>query len=190
MLDSRGWTALPPIQTVQQRRVRVYGRWLPQHSRWLDNRTLDGRAGYVVVTPLRLEPAGHVLLVQRGWAPRDVSDRRHLPLPVTPDGVVELDGELEPLPGHRMELGHSSEPGPIRQNIDLDELSRACGQPIWALTLQQTSDSGDGLLRRWPQRDAGVATHYGYAAQWFALSLLIVTLYGWFQIRPAFRRQR
>jgi len=43
----------------------------------------------------------------------------------------------------------------------------------------------DGLLRDWPQPATGVAKHHGYAFQWFALSILILGLYVWFQLfRP------
>jgi surfeit locus 1 family protein len=48
----------------------------------------------------------------------------------------------------------------------------------------QTDAASEGLLRNWPEINLGVDTHYGYAAQWFALSLLIVLLYAWFQVRP------
>jgi surfeit locus 1 family protein len=42
--------------------------------------------------------------------------------------------------------------------------------------------ASEGLLREWPLVGTGVATHYGYAFQWFALSALIAILYVWFQI--------
>jgi surfeit locus 1 family protein len=48
----------------------------------------------------------------------------------------------------------------------------------------QTDPGSDGLLRDWPEINLGVDTHYGYAAQWFALAVLIVLLYAWFQVRP------
>lgn len=49
-------------------RVRVEGRWEPRRQFLLDNRTHEGRAGYEVLTPLRLDD-GRVLLVNRGWVP-------------------------------------------------------------------------------------------------------------------------
>ncbi|HET7525200.1 MAG TPA: SURF1 family cytochrome oxidase biogenesis protein [Burkholderiaceae bacterium] len=56
------------------RRIVVEGRWLPQQTLYLDNRTEHGVAGFVVVTPLLLGP-GDAVLVQRGWAPRDRAAR-------------------------------------------------------------------------------------------------------------------
>ena len=37
-------------------------------------------------------------------------------------------------------------------------------------------------LRDWAAADTGVAKHYGYAFQWFALSALLSGLYVWFQL--------
>jgi surfeit locus 1 family protein len=48
----------------------------------------------------------------------------------------------------------------------------------------------DKLKRYWPAADTGVAKHYGYAFQWFALSALLVTLYVWFQIISPIRKSR
>ena len=48
----------------------------------------------------------------------------------------------------------------------------------------------DKLKRDWPSADTGVAKHYGYAFQWFALSALLVTLYVWFQIISPIRKRR
>jgi hypothetical protein len=42
--------------------------------------------------------------------------------------------------------------------------------------------ASEGLLRDWPQINAGVQKHYGYAFQWFGLSVLVVLLYVWFQL--------
>jgi cytochrome oxidase assembly protein ShyY1 len=50
------------------------------------------------------------------------------------------------------------------------------------------------LLRDWPALSVGLdgalAKHYAYAAQWFALAVLIVILYVWFQLITPRRRVR
>jgi surfeit locus 1 family protein len=42
----------------------------------------------------------------------------------------------------------------------------------------------------WPAPDSGVAKHHGYAAQWFALAVLSLVLYAWFQVLPRRRARR
>src|SRR5690606_19695878 len=75
------------------RRIAVSGRWLAQHTIYLDNRPLDGRAGFIVVTPLLLGPHDAVL-VQRGWAPRDRADRARVPAASLPPGEVRLEARI------------------------------------------------------------------------------------------------
>jgi surfeit locus 1 family protein len=55
------------MATSLHRRIVIEGRWLPRSTLYLDNRTLHGLAGFVVVTPLLIAP-GDAVLVQRGWA--------------------------------------------------------------------------------------------------------------------------
>ena len=87
-------TAMPPLTQAElqpagadgaaqwHRRTEVAGRWLPRHTVFLDNRQMNGRPGFFVVTPLELAP-GDALLVQRGWVPVDAADRTRLPALVT-----------------------------------------------------------------------------------------------------------
>ena len=184
--------ALPPLdgQALAQRadpanalhrRVRLRGRWLAQRSVFLDNRQMNGRAGLFVVTPMRLESSGVVVLVQRGWVARNFVDRSSVPALQTPAGVLEIEGRIAPPPAKLYALG-GPELGLIRQNLDLSGFSAELGLPLLAVSVQQTGRASDGLLRDWPLAASGVEKHYGYAFQWFGLSALIAILYVWFQI--------
>lgn len=172
------------------RRVVLRGTWCAERTVWLDNRPMDGRAGFYVVTPLRLAGRSDAVLVQRGWAPRDARDRTRLPPLDTPVGEVQVQGRLAASPARLYELGEG-QGGVIRQNLDLVAFAQESGLVLLPFTVVQTDDAGDGLLRHWPAPDAGVHKHYGYAFQWFALCALILILYVWFQlVRPRLRRQQ
>ena len=67
------------LQAMLHRRVLLRGRWLPEHTVWLENRQMHGRPGFHVLTPLQLEDSNSVWLVQRGWVPRHFMDRTALP---------------------------------------------------------------------------------------------------------------
>jgi surfeit locus 1 family protein len=56
-------------------------------------------------------------------------------------------------------------------------------------TAPEVPDPPDGLQRDWTPLDSGVAKHYGYAFQWFALCGLIMVLYAWFQFIAPRRRK-
>lgn len=172
------------------RRVTVSGRWLAQHTLYLDNRPLDGRVGFIVVTPLLLGPHDAVL-VQRGWAARDRVDRTHVPSAPLPSGEVRLQARIAPWPSHRLELAGQDQ-GSIRQNLDRAQLAAELGVPLRPLSLLQLADAGehDALVREWPAPVQDVWKNQGYAAQWFALSALIAGLALWFRVIRPRREQR
>lgn len=177
-------------QDALYRRAQLRGRWLSQHTVFLDNRQMEGRQGLYVITPLALEDSDTVLLVQRGWVPRNFLERSSLPQIATVADVVSIAGRMAPPPGKLYELGPASG-GRIRQNLDIADYARESGLLLWPVSVQQTDGTDDGLLRTWPRIAAGVEKHHGYAFQWFGLSALIAVLYVWFQIvRPLQTRRR
>ncbi|MEY4748307.1 MAG: hypothetical protein RIQ60_521 [Pseudomonadota bacterium] len=200
------------LQAQLERRIQLSGRWLAERSIYLDNRQMEGRPGFFLLTPLRLAD-GRVIMVQRGWWPRDAHDRTHVPAPPAARGIVSFTGRITAAPARTFSLGSGDDQGLIRQNIDLVSYGRSVGltvPPLLIVQLEAESDSGsdgDGdaaqvaapspsasgvpeLRRNWPRIAADVDKHYGYATQWFALSTLIVILYVWFQLlRPRFRNR-
>jgi surfeit locus 1 family protein len=169
------------------RRVRLRGHWAADKTVFLDNRPMQGRVGFFVVTPLQLEGRNQAVLVQRGWAPRDAQDRSRLPPLATPPGWVEIEGRLAASPSRLYEFSAAAS-GPIRQNVAVE--SFATDLDLLPLTVVQlASAADDGLLRDWAAVDAGLQKHYGYAFQWFALCALILGLYVWFQLIQPRRKQ-
>jgi surfeit locus 1 family protein len=194
--------ALPPLPvaelardaataaTQQHRAVTLQGEWLASQTVYLENRQMHGQPGFYVLTPLRLADAS-VVLVQRGWVPRDLLDRTRIAAPPPPPGVVDVAGRIAPGPARLYDFAGAAS-GPIRQNLELVAFARETGLPLRPLMVVQEQGPGgpsDGLQRQWPAPAADVQKHHGYAFQWFALSALIIGLYVWFQlIRP--RRAR
>lgn len=174
------------VKRVLHRRAVAEGRWIQEATVLLDNRPLDGRSGFIVVTPLRLAD-GRALAVQRGWLPRDGRDRTQVAPFDTPAGDVRIEGRINARLSRWFDLGPGS-PGPIRQNLELDAYGREFRLQLLPFALLQEELPGEpteGLVRRWPVPTTGVQMHYGYAFQWFALSALVIVLYGWFGIiRP------
>jgi surfeit locus 1 family protein len=163
--DEKGARSLP--------RVAVEGEFLPRHTIYLDNRTRRGKAGYEVVTPLRLRSSSHVL-VNRGWI-EAAKTRDLLPEVKTPPGEVRIAGlELKNFP-RVLALGAPSM-GKVRQNLDIDAYAAETGLRLEPRVIEQHSDIGDGLARDWPPHDAGVEKHEGYALQWYSLAALAVVL--------------
>ncbi len=185
----------PEDAALVHRTVALAGQWLPRYTVFLDNRQMDGRPGFFVLTPLQLQDSAAVVLVQRGWVARNFHERVALPSVDTPAGLVHLQGRVALPPSKMFELNAGNTPTPgfsrIRQNLDLNVFRTETGLPLTRLTVVQTGAASEGLQRAWPAIRAGVETHYGYAFQWFGLSSLMAFLYVWFQlVRPVLRARR
>lgn len=180
------------VEAQVARRVELSGRWLVERTVFLDNRQMEDKVGFYVVTPLLLDGTNDAVLVQRGWAPRNSSERTALPTMATPQGRVRVEGTIEATPPRLLELSPGAS-GPIRQNVDPLPYARETGLPLLPLAIVERAtpaNAGDGLDRAWPAPAANVQMHYGYAFQWFAIAGVIVFLYVWFRIvRPCQRRR-
>jgi len=193
-----------PVELPAQQPAHLRGHWLRGKTVFLDNRPMAGQPGFVLVTPLRLTNtacAGGVVLVQRGWWPRDAQDRQRLPDLPEWEGEVEVRGVVQSHVSRTYALGDEP-PAPtdatrvLRQNVD-DAFWRAWlgqsplpgallqGHPEALTSPHPGSVQAPDLRREWPEPDLGVDKHRGYAAQWFALSALSLGLTLWFSvIRP------
>lgn len=189
-----GWDGLRAARpedwaALHDRPVQLRGRWVPQGTRFLDNRQMNGRVGFYVLTPLQSADGQNAVLVQRGWVARDFQDRSRLPALPLPGGEVTVLGRLVPPPS-RLYAFEGQEQGPIRQNIDLPSLGQEAGVSLLGASVLQTAPTGDGdtLARDWPLVGSDVHKHLGYAFQWFGLCALIAILYVWFQFIAPRRR--
>ena len=182
------------VATVADRlplRVSLRGRFLSEHEVWLDNRQMDGRTGLMLIVPLRLGD-GAVVLVNRGFAPRDPRDRARLPEVMRPQGEVTIEGLAVAHAARVLQLGRNAPDDSVRpavwQNLDFDEFERVSGLVVPGWVVQQTGGADDGLQRHWPAPDVGVDRHRGYAVQWFSLAALILVLAIFFTARALRRR--
>ncbi len=190
---------LPPLSAIElardgaqaaaqhHRRVDLRGRWQAASTLYLDNRQMKGRPGFLVLTPMMLGD-GTAVMVQRGWLPREFLERTSVAAPALPEGEVTLAARIAPPPSRLYDLGADGT-GAIRQNLDLAAFAAEIGHPLRPLSLLMLAPTAgtapDTLQRDWPQPAADVHKHYGYAFQWFALAVLTLALYVWFQlIRP------
>jgi cytochrome oxidase assembly protein ShyY1 len=186
-LDPLPVRALPENAVPEEfRPVTVSGSFVREWPVYLDNRPLNGRAGFYLLMPLRVTGSERVVLVLRGWFPRDPQDRQRLPSIPVPQDEVNVTGRVRTSVGKLMQLGETPAltPGAIVQNVGIEALATASRLPLQNFIIEQTNDLGDGLVRDWPLPSAGVDTHRAYAFQWYALSAAAVLFF----IVTGFRR--
>ncbi|WP_417512839.1 SURF1 family protein [Marinobacter sp.] len=148
-----------------------------ERSWLLDNRTRDGIAGYEVLTafyPLEGPP----VIVNRGWiaAPRT---RNELPDITPPEGLFSLAGRISQYPEPPVLSSKSvqSESWPRRVQMLSWPVARVeiANLPEAIIRLQDNEQPG-AYRADWEPDLMGPQTHYGYAAQWFTLALVLAIL--------------
>jgi cytochrome oxidase assembly protein ShyY1 len=176
-------SALPPLvldgkpvdpAAVEYRRVIVTGEFVPNWPLFLDNRPFEGRTGFVVLMPFRIAGADDVVLVARGWVPRDPAVHDRVPQVPTPGGRTTIEGLAVLHPARVMELGKAPppRPGAIVQNIDPAGFAQASGLRTLPVLVEQTSPDSSELTRKWPAPAVDVDRNKGYAFQWYALAAM------------------
>lgn len=178
-------------EQLQFYRVRARGHYDPGYQVLLDNRVHQGRAGYHVLTPLRIEGGELRVLVNRGWVPLG-ADRTQLPHIEAPPGLQEITG-IATVPAEQVfSLG---DPTPVTrhwpqvwQHMDLRQYAALVPFPVQPVVVLLDPELPGGYVRDWQRLDSGIAVHQGYAVQWFALAAALLGGYLFYGLRAA-RRQ-
>lgn len=181
-------------ESLRFRRVTVRGTYEPQYQILVDNRVHQERAGYHVITPLRIDGGEMRVLVNRGWI--SANGTRQLPTLETPGGLVELQASAS-VPGTRFFM-LAPEPvvaanagwQPVWQNLDLARYRQVVAFPLQPVVLQLDPQSaGGGFVRDWPRPDERIERHVGYAWQWFGFAAATVGIWLFFLLRPWLSRK-
>lgn len=178
------------VGSWRYRQVRVGGEYQADRQVLLDNQVAQDRAGYHVITPLRIAGSSHYILVDRGWVPA-YADRSQLPAIETPDGIIEVEGHLW-LPSEKfyhLDSGTSASTDQdwevVWQNMDMVRYMDAVDFSVMPMVirLDPKSDAG-GYYREWPKPAERVTTHLGYAYQWFGFAVASVLIWLFVSFKP------
>lgn len=176
-VDLQRYTHIHQLQPYQK--VRVQGQFLADQQLLLDNRTYHGRAGYQVITPMRLNDR-RIVLINRGWIPQ-TAQRSELPRIATPGGEISLTGQVKLDTGGGFSLGESGIKGtawPRRiQRLEMNELQELLGQNLLPLLVLEDPSGPAGYVRDWYIRKITPEKSTSYAMQWFALALALMIIY-------------
>lgn len=175
--------SLPPA--LEFHPVNARGVWLPEQAVFLDNKVYQGRAGFHVIMPLRLEGGDSHVMVNRGWLPAG-GDRSQPPRPRTASGLVDIQGFLRSSPERFKELSATYREGRIWENVTVERYAAWSRLKLQPTIVYQTDAAEDGLIREWNRPDVGSERNFGYALQWFGLSAL--TAFFW--LRHVFVRKK
>ncbi|MBA2739757.1 MAG: SURF1 family protein [Nocardioidaceae bacterium] len=157
--------------------VVAEGRYAPADEQFLvPRRNTDGKAGYWVLSPLRIEETGSSLLVVRGWT------AQASPLPPVPTGPVRETGVLQP----GEEGSGTVSPERMVAAVRIPALVGQTGGDLYGAFLLRMqpryADPAAGRLEPVPPPVAGPAWSAGlrnlaYAAQWWVFGGFALVLW-------------
>ena len=166
--------ALRTPSTIEWRRVRVTGTYLPGHQFLVVNRSQNGDTGRNVVDALQL-PDGSLLLVNRGF----VSNTDDAP-PV-PSGSIEIVARLRV--SERRSTGQTADEGvgsltEIRR-IDIGVLSKQFDDTVLPMYVEglESSPSDATSLQPIVAPTLDEGPHLSYTIQWFIFTACAIV--GW-----------
>ena len=159
--------------------VVLDGVYDTEHHFLLDNRIVNGLAGYDVYTPFRMID-GTAILVNRGWL-RQGRTRAELPAFDTPDYPVSFTGLLDKPPAKGVILADNVHDNPgwpmVLQYLDPAELEQRLGYELMPMILWLDEAAEHGFHREIPALRLDSAKNTGYAFQWFAMSAALLIIY-------------
>lgn len=180
---------LQRIEQLQFYRVIAKGHYETEYQVLIDNRVHQGRAGYHIITPLKLQGSKVRLLVNRGWLPLG-EDRQHPPVIDTPEGLQAVTG-VATVPSEHVFMLAKLEPLDrgwqlVWQHMDMERYAATVPFPVQpVVVLLDPESQSSGYAREWNRLDAGIAVHQGYAFQWFMLAGAILVIYFFMSLRRA-----
>ncbi len=171
---------------LRYRSILLTGSFVENERFLLDNRIIDGKAGYGVLQVFRIKlesgDKDRTVLVDRGWVVA-AADRSVLPTLEAPGGVIKITGRINHPPSRNP---GTFDNGPdLRLNyVNIEEISRRIGQKLEPIIVEQTMGPGfTGVAR--PAPGANFERNRGYQLQWYALAALAVIIF----LALSFRKQ-
>ena len=159
--------------------VFVHGHYDAQHQFLLDNRVVDGKVGYLVLTPF-ITDTGRALLVNRGFIALG-KHRDTLPAIPVEDTPQRLTGMLVSPPSHGLILDAARNPQAgwprVLQFVEPKELSAMLGYKLMDMVLLLDKGQNGALKYDLPVLNLNSKRNFGYAFQWFAMAFTVCLLY-------------
>jgi surfeit locus 1 family protein len=159
---------------MEHRRVRMSGRYDPDHEFTLLGRGLDGRPGDHLLTPLLV--GEEAVLVNRGWVPTGEPEGAGVPA-----SDVAVTGYLLPTEGPALFGSSDGTAGATVSRVDVARIGAALPYPLATQAvylLLESQDPTQALPEPAPLDELGEGSHLIYAVQWFLFIPTLLVVYG------------
>ena len=167
--------SIASAEPLLYRRVAAAGTWVPAGQVFVDNQMHAGRAGFHVITPLRIAPDA-VVLVNRGWVARG-PEYPAAPRVEVPRGAAEVTGLVSQPPARFLELSDEAITGDVFQNLSIERYRQARALPALPFVLLADTPAPGLQPVREAARVMGAEKHREYALTWFSLAATALVLW-------------
>jgi surfeit locus 1 family protein len=160
------------VQDLRFYSITLTGKFDNQHNILLDNKIVNHKVGYDVITPFYVFGSEKAILINRGWIP--IGQSRNVMPHVDPLlGIQTISGILTAFDDGGMQLAADTFDGnwPWRvQKLDINKLSNLTHQDYYHY-LVATDQTAVPISNLKPER------HIAYAFQWFALAVAFIVMF-------------
>jgi len=164
------------------KKIKIKGHYESKYQILLDNQVEDSRAGFHVLTPLKIDGRNDYVLVNRGWIAGG-STHTDIPAIVTPEDTVEIVG-LGWVPSKKVftleDKSEHKQWHQVWQHMDMERYQKSVPISVLPVVIKLDAKSNaGGFVRNWQLPAEKIATNMGYAYQWFgfAIASILIFLY-------------
>ncbi len=175
--------------TLNGQNVRLKGAYQADQSFLLDNRVMNGKVGFEVISPLRLhDEKWDLVLVNRGWV--EMGRTRDDPVNIRVDQAeVDSTGSVYVAESPMYSLHDDTFEGwpAVIQNLNVSLMAAQYAGQLRVFPYIVRLDEGEpgAYPRFWPVLNMRPEKHTAYAVQWLLMAIAVIAAYGW----VSFRRQ-
>jgi len=173
---------LNDLDEWKYKKIKIKGHYETQYQILLDNQIEDSRAGFHVLTPLKIDGRNDYILVNRGWVAGG-STHTDIPVIATPENTVEIVG-LVWVPSKKIftleDKTEHKQWNNVWQHMDMERYQKSVTINVLPVVIKLDAKSNaGGFVRNWQLPAEKIATNMGYAYQWFgfAIASILIFLY-------------
>lgn len=169
---------------IRYRKIKVRGQFDQHHQFLIDNQVVNGKVGYFVLTPFKIDGTNQSVLINRGWVAL-TKDRRILPIVRMNSKKALILGQINDFPVVGLRLAGAEIPTKgwpsVVQVVDSRILAKKLEYPLLPFQIELDEKMPDGYLRSWKALSImSPEKHIAYAIQWFGLAITLTVLFIWF----------
>jgi surfeit locus 1 family protein len=190
-VDIQSGAVLPG--TINGLNVKLSGFYFPGQFFLLDNRVLNRKVGFEVISPLQvIDETWDLVLVNRGWVEMGRTRNDAVKVKDIP-GRVESRGWIYVPDGEMLSLqdNESQQVWPeIIQDLNVQKMAARLSSQhrVFPYVVRLEESETGAFARHWPPVNMRPEKHTGYAFQWLLMAIAVTIAYCWASFKKSDKR--